>query len=150
MQPAFRTEPLFFNHYLIIIPKSQNNNKHLKLWQKKKDNNFIDELSKLLDGKLEGLLDTLDLSDMPEEELTNLLMSTISNPVDTMKMFADEYYSYDAPDYASMVRPVPGPFQPLLHLMVEDLPVVEKMRNVCAQFDEQTLSNELLNVNYVW
>lgn len=116
---------------------------------KKKDNEFIRELSEHLGGKLDGVLDTLGLNDMPEEDLMNLLATTLSDPRGVMKSMADQYYSYDAPDYASMIRPVAVPLQPLVGLTEDKLPIVEKMQDVCKQFDADVLNDELKNLFYV-
>ena len=125
------------------------NTKKQNYMANKKENQFIRELSEHLGSKLNGMLDTLGLSDMPEEDLMDILASSLSDPRGVMKKMADEYYSYDAPDYASKVKPVAIPFHPLLDLTGDRLPIVEKMKDVCAQYEPDELNDELMNLFYV-
>lgn len=114
----------------------------------KKDKEFFESLCEQLGDKLEGMIDQLGLGDMSNEELADLLQTTFSDPNGAMKSMADKYYSYDAPDYSSMVAPVAIPFQPLVTLTKDKLPIVDKLKEVCTKFEPERLNKELLNVYY--
>lgn len=70
---------------------------------KRKNSEIIRELSEQLGDKIDGMLDTLGLNDMSEEDLMNILSTAFSNPRGIIKSNADRYYSYDIPDYACLL-----------------------------------------------